>query len=647
MKCRLELHDHQQGETDDLPPPSLASSPPSPLFFPLLLRFSSSFPFHLLDLPLLLNYSSNEVPPLNVLIWISVKPLIRLIIPTGLGFILSRKGLFPAAASRGASQAILNCFLPCLLWSKIVPSITEENAPSIGPIFLVGFVYLGLSLLLGVFIRLLFPTPRNFRWGILAACTWSNWGDLPTSVVQTICASAPFSGTADSDLAIAYVAIFILVFYITLFPMRGIHLIERDYTHPPKPLEDLEGGDPHASQSSALLRKIGGMVRRRKGGEATGEPEAEDGKVPGAGLRKISSTASRRDPVPSFSPIHRTTTSRSIDSASVREIAGAAYAAAPSETPEHLSEASAVAPSGGQHHRRGSFGRMQLRQAMAERDRLKTIVGSPNGSVVDDDGDITEVGTDRTGGMDGSLRKGEGLTAVLTGSTPIKEQESADGKGASKTDAQTEPEEEQEKSRAKKVLLSVKGFVLSLATPPTIALVTALVIALVDRLKALFVVVDGYDWQPTAPEGDPPLAILLDTATFIGNGSVPLGLLVLGSALARMRIPRPFSRLPISSIIAVAVAKLVLLPVFGYFFVTALANHTTLIDKEDRVLQFTAIYFSVVPTATTQVALTQIFAPENGEGSNSDVLASYLIFQYVVFLFSGVILTAVTLSNIF
>ncbi|GAA5959849.1 hypothetical protein JCM10213_008314, partial [Rhodosporidiobolus nylandii] len=525
-----------------------------------------------------------------------------------------------------------------------------------GPIFLIGFVYLALSLLLGVLVRVFLPTPRNFRWGILAAATWSNWGDLPTSVVQTICAGAPFAGPGDADLAVAYVAIFILVFYLTLFPMRGIHLIERDYTHPPKPLPDLEGAGPTASQSGAFMRKLGGAVRRRRGG-AHGVVEVDDEKdrtQKGGELRTVPSTVSHRDRVPSFSPLHRTTTSRSIDAASVRQIAGAAHAAAPSETPEQLSSASAAtgtASNGGSGnaHRRGS-GRLQLRQAMAERDRLKTIVGSPTGSVIDDDGDITEVGTVRTDDVGrGSVRKGaDALTMTLTASTPAKEEgEDAEEKGGTQADLEEDELPHGRKSRAAHVLQSVKGFVLSLATPPTISLVLALLCALVNRLKALFTTVENYDWHPTAPDGDPPLAILLDTATFVGDASVPLGLLVLGSALARMRIPRPFSKLPLASIVALAVCKLVILPVFGFFFVRSLAKHTSIIDEDDRVLQFTAIFFSVVPTATTQVALTQIFAPESGEGSNSDVLASYLIFQYIVFVFSSVILTAVTLSNIF
>lgn len=104
--------------------------------------------------------------------------------------------------------------------------------------------------------------------------------------------------------------------------------------------------------------------------------------------------------------------------------------------------------------------------------------------------------------------------------------------------------------------------------------------------RQLFTTVPDYSWHPTAPDGNPPLAILLDTATFIGNGSVPLGLMVLGSTLGRMRIPRPISRLPLGSIFALALAKVVLLPIIGFVFVRGLATHTGLVNKDNHVLQF-------------------------------------------------------------
>ncbi|KAF8123861.1 hypothetical protein EV363DRAFT_754988 [Boletus edulis] len=65
-------------------------------------------------------------------------------------------------------------------------------------------------------------------------------------------------------------------------------------------------------------------------------------------------------------------------------------------------------------------------------------------------------------------------------------------------------------------------------------------------------------------DGQPPLAIILDTTTFIGGASIPLGLMTLGSALARMEIPAGrFRSLPLGAIGALGIARLVIMPVLG------------------------------------------------------------------------------------
>lgn len=118
--------------------------------------------------------------------------------------------------------------------------------------------------------------------------------------------SAPFAGQADADLAVAYVACFILVFYrqfrsprfifvittntgpfaVTLFPFRGTILIQRDYTHPPKEVEDEENVTQSrwskVKAASEHVRSLPELVRRRKGGrqqaeKVEGMSEAEDG----------------------------------------------------------------------------------------------------------------------------------------------------------------------------------------------------------------------------------------------------------------------------------------------------------------------------------------------------------------------------------
>lgn len=80
-------------------------------------------------------------------------------------------------------------------------------------------------------------------------------------MVQTVAAGAPFvNGQRDADLAVAYVAIFILLFFVTLFPLRGVWFIQRDYTHPGKDysLEDGPDGDQGSDERGRdKKRKVG------------------------------------------------------------------------------------------------------------------------------------------------------------------------------------------------------------------------------------------------------------------------------------------------------------------------------------------------------------------------------------------------------
>ncbi|KAG8931912.1 Protein M3, partial [Tulasnella sp. 417] len=166
------------------------------------------------------------------LIWISVKPLLKMALTTAFGIILTKKDLFGGVAARGTGQVILNITLPALLFSKVVPSFTSDNIRALGPLVLIGSLYQLFGFLFAFLVRQFFWVPHRFRYGILAAGTWGNWGDIPTAVIMSITAAAPFNGQKDSDLAVAYVAIFILVFYITLFPLGGHLLIGKDFKGP-------------------------------------------------------------------------------------------------------------------------------------------------------------------------------------------------------------------------------------------------------------------------------------------------------------------------------------------------------------------------------------------------------------------------------
>lgn len=332
--------------------------------------------------------------------------------------------------------------------------------------------------------------PRRSSRSVLPPLCRQRAPTLTRSHAQTVCASAPFSGQEDADLAVAYVSIFILVFYISLFPMRGIHLIERDYTHPPRPLSD-EEQEAHAARSPLHnLRGIGknmsGLVRRRRGGRrgASGSDE-EQGEPTTRAVGKQDEKAEGLHPQPTFAPLRRQTTSRSMDAASIREIAGAAHAASPSDVTGQFAGAPATPAS--EVLRRNSFGRRHhLRGGVLAEQRLKTIAASRAASTVGDfDEEITEVGTQPPD--DDAERKEMHLAATRSSSVPMEEKRSEDDdeKDGGALSVQGDDEDEPARPTWLRVLVSIKDFALSLLTPPTIALVTALICALVNPLKAV------------------------------------------------------------------------------------------------------------------------------------------------------------------
>lgn len=129
-------------------------------------------------------------------------------------------------------------------------------------------------------------------------------------------------------------------------------------------------------------------------------------------------------------------------------------------------------------------------------------------------------------------------------------------------------------------------FLKSFFTPPSVAILISFPIALVPNLKALFTPVPG-TFIPPAPDGQPPLAFVLDATTFMGAASVPVGLVCLGSALARLNLPKKgeWLSLPLGAIASLAVARMLVMPVLGVLICQGLTN-VGIISKDDKVLRF-------------------------------------------------------------
>ncbi|KAK0474151.1 auxin efflux carrier [Armillaria novae-zelandiae] len=491
------------------------------------------------------------------LIWISFRPLLRLVMSVLGGFVITKADIFPAAAARGAGQIALNITMPCLMFSKLVPAFSSSNISVLGPLFAIGAIYQFMGVGLAWLVKQFFWVPHRFRYGMLAAGGWGNYGDIPTAVILSITGNAPFNGEKDQDLAVAYISALILYYMFTFFPLGGSKLIALDFKGPEVEPEEVQE-----------------KIRKRRRFLLHGLPKF------------LKEKALRRGADPKHDCENRVESSERTQCEKVAD------------------ESVDTQPYPG-------------RDILCHEDT--TIVDSSEA-------------------IQTTFRRTESVSPP-----PIATIHAEDKDGSlSCPPLPTSPIIHPIAHRWKSILPALRAAFESICMPASLAIIISFVIALITPVKALFVEVDGY-YMPSAPDGEPPLAFVIDFAEFIGAASVPLGLICLGSALARLNIPRSqWSSMPVGAILSLAVMRMVVMPVLGVLICKGLI-HVNFISKDDKVLQFVCIFFSCLPTATTQVFVTQVYS---GTGS-ADHVPAFLIPQYFLMFLSMTALSAFTLQLLF
>lgn len=83
---------------------------------------------------------------------------------------------------------------------------------------------------------------------------------------------------------------------------------------------------------------------------------------------------------------------------------------------------------------------------------------------------------------------------------------------------------------------------------------------------------------------------------FVDTIAVPLALILLGASFARIKVPRPLSRLPIMAMLLVTLVKMVVLPVIGVAIVQGMVR-AGLIPADAKAEKFVAMLLSGTPAA--------------------------------------------------
>ncbi|ORX80750.1 auxin efflux carrier [Basidiobolus meristosporus CBS 931.73] len=173
---------------------------------------------------------SGDLPAFDIkkIIWTSAKPIIKIILNVGAGFILAKIGFITPTIAKSFSKIIVNYILPCLLFVNMVESVRTDYFHQFGIMTIMVFFYMLLGGIFGFLFRIFARLPPNFRNGIIAAAIWGNWGDIPLAVMISLGDSAPFR-PGDRARGIAYQSVFLILFNVTLFIMGGFKLIQSDY----------------------------------------------------------------------------------------------------------------------------------------------------------------------------------------------------------------------------------------------------------------------------------------------------------------------------------------------------------------------------------------------------------------------------------
>ncbi|KAF9332950.1 hypothetical protein BG006_004169 [Podila minutissima] len=175
---------------------------------------------------------------LSTLIWTSAKPILKFLVLGGCGAIMARHGLLTPAGAKVVAGLILNYTLPALLFAKMLSCVNQENAKELGLVAVCSALILLMGGFFGIIIQRFGRVPKRLRRGIIAASMFTNFGDLPISIILAVSDHPPFL-VGDGARGTAYSSVFIAVFYLFLFPFQGYRLIRYDHIKEAKRLASL------------------------------------------------------------------------------------------------------------------------------------------------------------------------------------------------------------------------------------------------------------------------------------------------------------------------------------------------------------------------------------------------------------------------
>lgn len=558
--------------------------------------------------------SDSESLLLGLVIYSAVKPIFKIYFIIAIGFILAKRNILTVTTCRDISDTIVTAIMPCLIFNNMVSYLKSSDIKNIGIIIFTSCLLFTFGGFLAYGIHLITKSPKRWLGGLISVGIFPNISDLPIAYLQTFAKGGTIFTVAEGNKGVAYVCIFLMGMTLLQFSFGLYRLIQWDFRDELKGDEDLERSSSGATNDTNKLSHAEDDLEEKS--TRTTSNDARDA---------IRAAAHSRDD---------TADEEAVDSSS-----DSIYSELSEEKRRRRSTMD-------EEHQHNEFLRAQSR-----RQEGLSVSGSAS---------LNRRISKRRRGSDSSATSGP-LDLVPPRSNDLRRQQSQNvedviheysefdtlknqelQKSHSRQEQQDEPEPDIVEEEESKFKPFVKKMLQNLRAPTSIALLTSIAICMSPPLKALFVTGSFSKHIPNAPDEQPPLSFIIDLVSYVGNASVPLGLLLLGATLARLQVkkmPPGFWK----TALLITFTRLVVLPIFGVGVTTGFNNGGWYGD--DKLVRFVSVLEFGLPNATSLVYFTAFYTdPTSDEHLQMDCLAICLITQYLILWFTLPFLITFTLK---
>ncbi|CAI4049997.1 hypothetical protein SKDZ_14G2280 [Saccharomyces kudriavzevii ZP591] len=618
-------------------------------------------------------------------IWASVKPIIKIYLIIGVGFLMAKMSILTVEATRIISDIVLTVLLPCLSFNKIVANIEDKDIKSVGIICLSALLIFGTGLFFAFIVRLLLPVPKQWYGGILAGGMFPNISDLPIAYLQSMDQGLVFS-EEEGNKGVANVIIFLTMFLICIFNLGGFRLIESDFKYNDDEnaarISDTTATRPTASTNTTKTNTNKSSF--------SNEPRLFSDKYTTRNslTEAIDTNASANTNANASTSIISRNQTRSIDPLSLPDAGSSSEVTKPTQAKtrdtiagvpiersqitsdfnplENQSSASTMHSYNTSESFSSNVDSIMRARRMASQPRAYDVASALEEKSLDKQypGSISMAALEPVRSIDmralpsqnihhlireysnvdqyGHQRRNSSLigadmndTHSIRSNSTLQTIKTAhltriltSDATVSRKDIETSGESLPRWMKKFPLTPLLIFFLKNCLRPCSMAVIIALVVAFIPWVKALFVTTANTPHIRQAPDNAPPLSFFMDFTSYVGAASVPFGLILLGATLGRLKIGNLYPGFWKAAVVLVILRQCVM-PIFGVLWCDRLVKAGWVNWQDDSMLLFVIAISWNLPTMTTLIYFTASFTPpEVPDPIQMECVSFFLMLQY-------------------